>query len=229
MKKFDLVKTIQLIIFTVFAFVCIALVLFNKDLYHAIANNPTMKLLCGLLWFCFGLVFVFIFIDFSLISTYKKDYNELDHAVHTDHISGLANRKSIDEFIEKYRKECLPCVTLTPTNIEAINKAFGREEGDNAIRDFSNILMMSSVGLCLFVGRNDGLNFLAFFEKNAKKEDIDKFLANVEGRIASHNIINAQKSISYRHGVAFNEAEATVITDMIKISAQRAIKTDLNS
>ena len=89
--------------------------------------------------------------------------------------------------------------------------------------------MMSSVGLCLFVGRNDGLNFLAFFEKNAKKEDIDKFLANVEGRIASHNIINAQKSISYRHGVAFNEAEATVITDMIKISAQRAIKTDLNS
>jgi hypothetical protein len=51
--------------------------------------------------------------------------------------------------------------------------------------------MMSSVGLCSFVGRNDGLNFLAFFEKNSTIEDIDKFLANVEGRIASHNIINA--------------------------------------
>ena len=222
MKKFDLIKTIQLIIFTIFALTCIALVLFNKELYHAIANNPTMKLICGLLWFCFGLVFVFIFIDFNLISSYKKDYHELDHAVHTDHISGLANRKSIDEFIEKHRNECLPCVTLTPTNIEDINKAFGRTEGDNAIRDFSNILMMSSVGLCPFVGRNDGLNFLAFFEKTATKEDIDKFLANVEGRIASHNIINAEKSISYKHGIAFNEGEdANTITDMIKISARR--------
>ena len=166
MKKFDLVKTIQLLIFTVFAIVCISLVLFNKDLYHSIATVPNLKLVCGLLWFCFGLVFVFIFIDFNLISSYKKDYHELDHAVHTDHVSGLANRKSIDEFIEKYRKDCLPCITLTPTNVHEINRSFGRTAGDNAIRDFSNILMMSSVGLCLFVGRNDGLNFLAFFEKD---------------------------------------------------------------
>ena len=227
MKKFDLIKTIQLIIFTVFAIICIALVLFNKDLYHAIANNPTMKLICGLLWFCFGLVFVSIFIDFNLISSYKKDYHELDHAVHTDHISGLANRKSIDEFIEKHRNECFPCVTLTPTNIQEINNSFGRAAGDNAIREFSNILMMSSVGLCSFVGRNDGLNFLAFFEKTASKDDIDKFLTNVEGRIASHNIINPQKAVSYKYGTAYNEGEnAKTITDMIKISAQRMQKED---
>ena len=222
MKKFDIIKTIQLLVFTVFALICIGLVLFNKDLYHAIANNPTMKLICGLLWLCFGLIFVFIFIDFNLISSYKKDYHELDHAVHTDHISGLANRKSIDEFIEKHRKECLPCVTLTPTSIEDINKSAGRSAGDDAIRDFSNILMMSSVGLCLFVGRNDGLNFLAFFEETATKEYIDKFLTNVAGRISSHNIINPQKFISYKHGTAYNEGEnATAITDMIKISARR--------
>ena len=227
MKKFDLIKTIQLIIFTVFAIICIALVLFNKDLYHAIANNPTMKLICGLLWFCFGLVFVSIFIDFNLISSYKKDYHELDHAVHTDHISGLANRKSIDEFIEKHRNECFPCVTLTPTNIQEINNSFGRAAGDDAIREFSNILMMSSVGLCSFVGRNDGLNFLAFFEKTASKEDVDKFLTNVEGRIASHNIINPQKAVSYKYGTAYNEGEnAKTITDMIKISAQRVQKED---
>ena len=225
MKKFDLVKTIQLIIFTVFALLCIGLVLFDKDLFHAIANNPTMKLICGLLWFCFGLVFVFIFIDFNLISSYKKDYHELDHAVHTDHISGLANRKSIDEFIEQHRFECLPCITLTPTNIQEINDVSGRLAGDDAIRDFSNILMMSSVGLCSFVGRNDGLNFLAFFEQTSTKEDVDQFLKNVEGRISSHNIINPQKAVSYQYGTAYNEGEnAKTITDMIKISAQRAQK-----
>ena len=70
MKKFDFVKTVQLIIFTVFALVCIGLVLFNKELFHAIALNPTMRLICGLLWFCFGLAFVFIFIDFNFISSY---------------------------------------------------------------------------------------------------------------------------------------------------------------
>ena len=100
--------------------------------------------------------------------------------------------------------------------------SFGRSAGDDAIRDFSNILMMSSVGLCLFVGRNDGLNFLAFFEENATKEDIDKFLTNVAGRISSHNIINSQKTLSYKHGIAYNEGEnASSITDMIKISARR--------
>ena len=225
MKKFDLVKTIQLLIFTVFAIVCIALVLFNKDLYHSIATVPNLKLVCGLLWFCFGLVFVFIFIDFNLISSYKKDYHELDHAVHTDHVSGLANRKSIDEFIEKYRKDCLPCITLTPTNIHEINRSFGRTAGDNAIRDFSNILMMSSVGLCLFVGRNDGLNFLAFFEKDASGEDINKFLTNVAGRISSRNIMNPQQAITYKYGIAYNEGEnAASVTDMIKISAQRVYK-----
>lgn len=225
MKKFDLVKTIQLLIFTVFAIVCIALVLFNKDLYHSIATVPNLKLVCGLLWFCFGLVFVFIFIDFNLISSYKKDYHELDHAVHTDHVSGLANRKSIDEFIEKYRKDCLPCITLTPTNIHEINRSFGRTAGDNAIRDFSNILMMSSVGLCLFVGRNDGLNFLAFFEKDASGEDINKFLTNVAGRISSRNIMNPQQAITYKYGIAHNEGEnAASVTDMIKISAQRVHK-----
>lgn len=225
MKKFDLVKTIQLLIFTVFAIVCIALVLFNKELYHSIATIPNLKLVCGLLWFCFGLVFVFIFIDFNLIASYKKDYHELDHAVHTDHVSGLANRKSIDEFIEKYRKDCLPCITLTPTNIQEINRAFGRTAGDNAIRDFSNILMMSSVGLCLFVGRNDGLNFLAFFEKDASGEDINKFLTNVAGRISSRNIMNPQQTISYKYGIAYNEGEnAASVTDMIKISAQRVHK-----
>ena len=225
MKKFDLVKTIQLLIFTVFAIVCIALVLFNKDLYHSIATVPNLKLVCGLLWFCFGLVFVFIFIDFNLISSYKKDYHELDHAVHTDHVSGLANRKSIDEFIEKYRKDCLPCITLTPTNIHEINRSFGRTAGDNAIRDFSNILMMSSVGLCLFVGRNDGLNFLAFFEKDASGEDINKFLTNVAGRISSRNIMNPQQAITYKYGIAYNEGKnAASVTDMIKISAQRVHK-----
>ncbi|MBQ5676623.1 MAG: GGDEF domain-containing protein [Lachnospiraceae bacterium] len=225
MKKFDFVKTVQLIIFTVFALVCIGLVLFNKELFHAIALNPTMRLICGLLWFCFGLAFVFIFIDFNFISSYKRDYHELEHAVNTDHISGLANRKSIDEFIEKYRNECFPCITLTPTNIQEINKTSGRAAGDDAIREFSNILMMSSVGLCSFVGRNDGLNFLAFFEKNASREDLDQFLKNVEGRMASHNIINPQKSVSYQYGVAFDEGDnAKTITDMIRISAQRVQK-----
>lgn len=223
MKKFDLLKTIQLIIFTAFAAICIALVLLNKDLYHAIASNPTMKLICGLLWFCFGLTFIFIFIDFNFISSYKKDYNELEHAVNTDHVSGLANRKSLDEFIEQHRKECLPCIALYMTSIEAINKAFDREAGDKAIQDFSNILMLSSVNLCTFVGRNDGLNILAFFEKNASQDKLDAFLEDVQKRVAAYNMVMPQKAIEYKYGIAFNEGtDAGLITDMIKVSLDRA-------
>ena len=94
MKKFDRLKTIQLIIFALLAGVCVYLVFTNSDLYHAISNNPDTRLICGLLWAILGLSFIFIFIDFVLISSYKKDYHELDYAVHSDSVAGIANRNS---------------------------------------------------------------------------------------------------------------------------------------
>ena len=102
MKKFDLFKTIQLILFIALAAAGLYIIFTDHELYQMIANNTHIRLLCILLWAALVLSFLFIFMDFSLFSSFKKDYRELDYAISSDPVSGIANRYSCDNVIEKY-------------------------------------------------------------------------------------------------------------------------------
>ena len=167
MRKHDIVKTIQLIIFILLtAFGCYK-IFTNHSLYHMIASDPDVRIMFALLWFVLGLSFFFIFLDFSFSASYKKDYRELDFAVHSDPVAGIANRYSCDALIEKYLDRPLPdtlgCIMFDLTNIQEINTLYGHLQGNAVIRDFSNILKLASVNMC-FVGRN-GFNMQ---KKNTK-------------------------------------------------------------
>ena len=50
MKKLDIAKTIQLIVFIILALVCAGLILLNPELYHMIGADSRVRLICGLLW-----------------------------------------------------------------------------------------------------------------------------------------------------------------------------------
>ena len=164
MKKFDTLKTIQLIVFIAMTVACIIIVFMNKNLFHLIASQGDVRLMCILLWLTLVLVFLFTFIDFSLFASFKHDYSELDYAVHSDPVAGIANRYSSDAIIEPYLDKPLPenmgCIMLELTNIKEINELYGHVQGNKLIRDFSNILKLTSVNLC-FVARNGGHKFLA--------------------------------------------------------------------
>ena len=108
MKKLDIAKTIQLIVFIILALVCAGLILLNPELYHMIGADSRVRLICGLLWLVLFISFLFIFLDFSLLSSWKKDFRELNYAVHSDPVAGIANRFSCDALIEKYLDKPLP-------------------------------------------------------------------------------------------------------------------------
>jgi len=227
MKKFDLIKTLQLILLAIFAGICVAKVFLDKELFHVIANNPDMKFICMLLWILFGISFIFIFIDFNFISSYKKDYYELDHAVHSDPVANIANRNSCDEIIEKYLDKPLPsgigCIMLELTNIREINEAYGHRRGNSVISDFANILKSSSRDLC-FVGRNGGNKFLAIFE-NSSPENMELFLTKIEAKVNVYNMEYTEKSIAYGKGTAFGDIDDIhSITELIALSNQRINK-----
>ena len=227
MKKYNVLKTIQMVLFLIFALGCGYLIFSRYELYHAIANDPAVKAVCAMLWACLGLCFVFILVDFGFIGAYKKDYRELDFAVHSDPLSGLANRHSCDRLIEKYLDKPLPkdvgCVMVELSNIMQINEEFGHAAGNDAIRDFSNILKMASVSLC-FVGRNGGNKFLALFE-DCTRQDIDAFLERMDKKVCSYNSDAHGKCIQYRYGVAFEEGpEVKTITDLVALSNSRIYK-----
>lgn len=224
MKKLDIAKTIQLIVFIIVALVCAVLILLNPELYHMIAADSRVRLICGLLWLVLFISFLFIFLDFSLLSSWKKDFRELNYAVHSDPVAGIANRFSCDAIIEKYLDQPLPenmgCVMFDLTNISEINRDYGHIQGNILIRDFSNILRMTSLNLC-FVGRNGGNKFIALFEDTDRKR-IDMFLSRVEQKVAEHNAIANTYPIKYQYGIAFHDGVAApTVTDLIALSFKR--------
>lgn len=224
MKKFDVFKTVQLVLFIVLAAICLLIILTDRELYQQIANDPHIRALCILLWAGFVLSFVFIFMDFSLFSTFKKDFRELDFAVSSDPVAGIANRYSCDTIIEKYLDRPLPnnlgCIMFDLTNIGKVNRTFGHVAGNELIRDFSGILQASSVNLC-FVGRNGGNKFLALFE-NCSTQKMNSFLSRVSKKVNHYNSETSSTPIRYQYGSAYLEGdEIKTITDLIALSNRR--------
>lgn len=224
MKKLDIAKTIELIVFLVLALACAGLVLLDPELYHMAGTDVRIRLLCGALWLVLLLSFAFILLDFFLLSSYKRDFRELNHAVHSDPVAGIANRYSCDALIDRYLDKPLPekmgCIMFDLTNIGEINQRYGHIQGNILIRDFSNILRMTSLELC-FVGRNGGNKFLALFEQGSR-EDMELFLRRVRKKTDVHNAKEGAYPIVYQYGIAFEEGEAApTITDLIALSNRR--------
>lgn len=207
MKKHDGLKTAQMIVFLIFTAACLYLLVLDRDCYHRIAQDPTMQLVCVLLWVSLGLSFLFMLLDFSFSSSVKKDYRELDYAVHSDPLSGLANRFGADTMIEKYLERPIPkdfaCVMIELANIRQINEVHGHLVGNAMIRCFSDILNDSSVPGC-YIARNGGNKFLAIFEE-AEEKDVSNFVSNVERKVKEHNGQAGATELVCRIGVAYHE------------------------
>ena len=231
MKKFDIFKTVQLLIFVALAGLGLFLILTDSRLYQLVATDSQIRTLCILLWAALGLSFLFIFMDFTLFSSFKREYRELDFAVHSDPVSGIANRNSCDALIEKYLDKPLPenlgCIMFDLTNIKEINEAHGHIQGNALIRDFSSILQSTSMNLC-FVGRNCVNKFLAIFE-DCTEEKLNSFLDLVDAKVDQHNSSEGSFPIAYCYGIAFHEdSSVSTITDLISLSNRRIYNVNEN-
>lgn len=229
-KKFELVKTIQLFLFFLITGIGLVIIFTDKALYQMVGSNNSVRILCVLLWLTMACSFLFIFWDFSTHNSFKKDYRELDYALYNDRLSGIANRFSCDAMIEKYADKPLPdkigCVMINISNIREINEKFGHIKGNHVIRDFSDMLHVTSLGLC-FVGRNGGNKFMALFE-DSTKEQMHTFLTRVNEKIEQYNSNPANPHINYGSGSAYSgEDQVDAITSLISLADRRlASKTD---
>ena len=223
-KKFELIKTVQLILFFLITGIGLAVIFTDAQLYQMIGSNRSVRILCVLLWLTMSLSFLFIFWDFSTHNSFKKDYRELDYALYNDRLSGIANRFSCDAVIEKYADKPLPdkigCVMINICNIRDINEQYGHAAGNKIIREFSDMLHVTSLGLC-FVGRNGGNKFMALFE-DSDTAQMHTFLARVHEKIELHNSNASHPSIRYGTGTAFSgEDKVNGITALISLADRR--------
>ena len=65
MKRFQRLKTIQLILYLILTGAGLVVIFTDEELYHAIAADPHVRFLCFLLWAALGLAFVFLYFDFD--------------------------------------------------------------------------------------------------------------------------------------------------------------------
>ena len=238
MKRFEWIKTLQLVLYAILTVIALITIFRDDMLYQAIASDPHVRLLCGILWLLMGLSFVFMFLDFGSYTDLKRENLALDQAIYSDTLTGVANRYSCDAYIARYLHKKMPkdmgCITLDLVNLTQINRDYGHEGGDEAIRDFSGILTEAARikgapegATNCFIGRNGGNKFLAIF-RSCSHEIISDFLLEVE-QLEGKRVTEGKAPLLYAVGVAFDE-ESSVrsLVDLVALSDHRAAKDEVH-
>ena len=227
MKKFNTFKIVQLILLIILTAVSLYM-LMQPEVKQYIFDSTPATVLFIIVWAVLLVTFVFLLIDFSLISSMKMKYHNLYDVAYSDPLSGIPNRFSCDTIIEKYYDKKLPddiaCVMIDLSNLPEINTLYDHRTGNKVLKDFSGILSTAAVSLC-FVGRNGGNKFLAIFE-NCTDEKLNTFLDRVTDRVDQYNQASDSISMEYRIGKAMNRDEhLEQITKLISLANSRIPKS----
>ena len=225
MKKFDLVKTVQLVLLILLTVIAIILVLVDRELYTLIAGNAHIRSLSIVLWVVLALSYLFLLYDFSSYAGLKRENMELDNAIYHDSLTGISNRYAMDVYISQFINKPLPsdmgAVTLDITNLSEINQVMGHTGGDEALQQFSEVLQQAVSGVCT-IGRNGGNKFLAIIRDCSEKR-MEKFVSSVEKGLEELNEKRGKAPIRICIGTAFNEGdEVRSLTELIALSNRRA-------
>ena len=227
MKKFNTFKIVQLILLIILTAVSLYM-LMQPEVKQYIFDSTPATILFIIVWAVLLVTFIFLLIDFSLISSMKMNYHNLYDVAYSDPLSGIPNRFSCDTIIEKYYDKKLPddiaCVMIDLSNLPEINTLYDHRTGNKVLKDFSGILSTAAVSLC-FVGRNGGNKFLAIFE-NCTDEKLNTFLERVTDRVDQYNQASDSISMEYRIGKAMNRYEhLEQITKLISLANSRIPKS----
>ena len=226
MKKFNKLKIVQMAAFIIAAIVALAIIFQDSQLYQTIGVDPHVRALCVIMWIAFGLAFLFLFLDFRLDSTLRRENEELNYAFYTDPDTGVANRNSCDAFMEQYAGRLLPdgmaAITLVLTNLKELNDNYGYEYGDEAIASFARILQQA-LPRGEFLGRNSGDRFLMILRKTTRT-DAEQILDTVQRLVSEHNkAAEEEGQISFCSGTALQaERHAKTMHTLVAVSDRKA-------
>ena len=227
MKRFDILKTLQLVLLIILTVTALVTILRDPVLYGQIASDSHVRLLCIILWLVLGVSFAFLLYDFNAYTGLKRENTELDNAVYSDPLTGVANRYSVDAYIGRYLNRPLPddcgCITVDLANLSEINEKQGHSGGDAAIQEFS-LILQNAAGEGCFIGRNGGNKFVAIMQECSQKR-LDSFLEKLSEQIAKRNEKQPDALIRYTAGCAFAGTDsAGTLPELIALSDRRALK-----
>ena len=173
----------------------LCLVAFNRKrlkrrVFITLLTNPVPTLIAGIIQLRFyGLILIWPVATLYLIISFSNIENRRSK---TDYLTGTANRRSLDEELERRIElvksgKTLCGLLLDIDDFKAINDRFGHEAGDRALEDVAGILL-SSVRVKDHVARMGGDEFVVLFdfmEPRAVEELVHRIETAVENLNAS--------------------------------------------
>ena len=106
----------------------------------------------------------------------------------TDALTGLANRRSVFEFVEQLEEKHIAIFGIDLDNFKSINDIYGHQEGDKALILTSQVLRENMPES--FIARNGG----------------DEFMVIMLGEYSSEEIAEIRKTIETKLGEAFSRS-----------------------
>ncbi|MBR5114064.1 MAG: GGDEF domain-containing protein [Oscillospiraceae bacterium] len=148
----------------------------------------------------------------------------IDYFRYVDKTVQLPNRAKCDAYIDEWSDKALnenfACMALKMDSLSDLSSEFGRETGDEVLKDFAMILK-SFGDLYGFVGHNGNGIFYAFFP-DCSSDKLDVILEAIGRQVAKYNNLNQEYKISYTCGKAVSSADSVFeIRDLLRLALQR--------
>lgn len=226
MKFYKQIKWIQLTILIIITVASFILLYSNETIRKSIYSNRTLFTVVTIFWILLLLSFIFILYDFTKMKFFIKEGHALNKAAYLDKVTDLPNRNSLDTVFINNMKEhdlsTMGCALITISNLQKINEECGREKGDIALQNFSDLL--EKVGDTYgFVGRNGGNEFITVLD-NCDTSKAEKFISALEDAITQYNNKpDTQVKIEINYAYALNaEIGAESFSDLITYTYKKA-------
>ena len=148
----------------------------------------------------------------------------IDYFRYVDKTVQLPNRARCDAFITEHSSRLLDenfsCMVLKMDSLSTLSSEYGREAGDEVLKDFAMILK-SFGDLYGFVGYNGSGVFYAFFP-DCSSDKLSVILEAVGRQVEKYNKLNPEYGIHYNCGRAVSSADGVFeIRDLLRLAMQR--------
>ncbi|MDF2542929.1 MAG: diguanylate cyclase protein [Herbinix sp.] len=161
---------------------------------------------------CIGIIFQIIFYGISLIlnclvlSLLIVYLNIQNHNMYTDYLTGVYNRKKLDQYLKSRieastEDKTFSAIMIDLNNFKKINDTWGHDEGDKALRMATTLL-----GSCLreddFIARFGGDEFCIILDV-ISQERLDEIVQRINHTFENYNATcNQPYTLSYSIGYA---------------------------
>ncbi len=194
--------------------------------YLSTVSSITTKASIQLARYVLMSMFLFLVLGLILSVLLGRGLELMEGALYIDRSVNLPNRARCDLYIEERSESLLPesfCCIVISLPLTQISDRFGRQAGDEVLRDFAQILR-SFQEVYGFIAYNGGGQFFAFFE-NCSGRRLAAIRDTLREEVDQYSKAKGSDMMVYRIGSAITSEDGVYqIRPLLRLAVQRHLQ-----